>query len=454
MGKKDTPRGRKNTKSVKSSSKKQRSAAQAADQKTLVETVRAYLDALGWAQFELAEETGIPEAQLSRFLTGNRPIDRTEVARLAWALAKGTETLPSGRLPPALFGTHHGLDHLESLLQGLLIKAGFQPKAMPQTDLVWDHLVASPTMPRGKMPQGSVVAGELPGLRFGWFEWAPLAIDRQDGVMPLGLWRDIVSCLSNLLQVRPSFYKLQLSELASAIIERKVDVLMPLIKLPVRTRYMQFSQPLPRLGVGMNAVLRKTAAGSIKTPRSGSARSGKHRSAALDSQRLPQTLNEAFNAEIHALQWSQLEIGYIQAGIAEATLWEIEHQLGLRGLHSLNRRRHFMSLESGFAWAAEAPANSNEPLRCFFADALSCRIRVEESGGELAELFEENSLLAQNSRLPLAMAVHPDEALLLGSINTALSVMKEMGTLDRLLDQSRHSAQSFMKLIETRNSGD
>jgi transcriptional regulator with XRE-family HTH domain len=190
--------------------------------------LRLLLNCLGWEQKELVERTGISKSQVSAWLDPNvgRSVGPDDVCRMAAAFADGIDQRckPLGRTP--------GRGHLDCLLFGLLVIAGFPPAARYE-NIVWREQFLVTDKP-----------SQRPRIRIGWFPWVPLVKEGFTGII-----RDITFRVFEMLGVeakRLELVQVDFTDCDRLIQCRYLDLMSPMfMKFPGRTTRFHLSDVIP-----------------------------------------------------------------------------------------------------------------------------------------------------------------------------------------------------------------
>jgi ABC-type amino acid transport substrate-binding protein len=362
----------------------------------LISHLEQYLHQLGWRQADLAAAAHISQAQVSGWFTNNRSIGRSHINRIAWALANGkrkqnnTTQFPSARTDDDF----SLIDSLDGLLNQLLTDAGYSAIAGAGQDLIWARLSSEPTRV----------------LRVGWVHYPPFCSIQSSGLssVPTGLAVDVMRLIANLMGVEIAWHKFEWSELLDALKQRQIDAVCPtLMELPRRLFLASFSEPLPDIHVGLNAVINMTSRNSIRVTND-----------------------------------RKLDPGNLFVGFVEGEIGETLHTYLAPGAN-VHRYTTFQEAADDLR-----KTRDDSKIGCVVADHLLCKSLVREHPGDLTMVFTEpqepgDHRVARQSglKLTVAAAVHLDEPKLLRMINSSLRILQGAGYFEETIYRSKFAGE-------------
>ena len=224
----------------------------------------AILKGLRWSERALAYWAGIPQGQFNAWLKGTRPpLGAEEIARLAWAIAGALDgvlsmTLGDERRTAAPGDECHGQRSTprEPRRRGNL----YARPGCGRVDVIHRFLAEGTTGPEDGVWRSCFDTRTRP-LRIGWCNWPPLLEKRPDGE-PSGFARDLLNSVCGWLGATDvEWIEKPFSTLTDHLQGRSVDILgVPLLRDPRRTSDYRLTTPIPRLWVGIKAVMRDDCA--------------------------------------------------------------------------------------------------------------------------------------------------------------------------------------------------
>jgi hypothetical protein len=340
-----------------------------------------HLQKLGWTQSKLADGSGISEAQISvwRAAGSTRAIGRNHVNRIAWALASGYEenARRAGR-------SSVEVDSLETILSELLRAAGYAPTT---------------GSPEGRI--ATLLGGsERSTLTVGWVPFPPFAIPGPSG--PTGLVVKVTEYVTELMGVDIEWAKREWKELIPSLSgeeRERIHLIAPVfLKLPTRMFRARFSNSLPGIFIGVNAVIGATYREKVVS------NDPNKNHAVIDDKKLSVTL--------------------IRGEVGEA-------------LHRMIVPR--AELETSVDKAEDAceyiltnPVDkASGRFRCFVADQVTCANLSSRFPG--LQLMLTSPEVQRRVALPLSFAVLPEETKVVSVINSCLQIMEESRNFNSLL---------------------
>src|SRR5258708_1441674 len=219
------------------------------------------LTKLNCSQSRLAKLAQVNPSQLSFWLRpreskATREVGPNEVCRIAWAVAR---LIDRGQYRGP------GRGHLDVVLNSLLWLAGYS-SAISHEDVIWRKKIFSADDP----PKS---------LRVGWFEWTPFL-----GLGPTGFSKEVAEQVCSFFHRGPvQFVKVPMHLMSECLREREIDITAPvMMRFPRRLGWLRFSEPIPGIRVGFDAIFQTRrqreilATGAIEAIHSGETFQAKH----------------------------------------------------------------------------------------------------------------------------------------------------------------------------------
>ena len=233
------------------------------DRSPATDAVTKLLQFLQWSHTDLAYWSGIAQPQLSKWLNGGiTRLGPDELARISWSIAGGLDGVllsrsqarddedkrendifyidplsrpKASKSPIYLRPACSRLD----LLQSVLLRLAGYSGATEYRDMVW---------------RSCFQAGRPRPLRVGYFPWPPLLNSSNEGVV-----QKIAATVCGLLGlVNLEYIDVRFYLCEEAIRNHYIDIVSPLMMIiPGRLPWLEFSDPIPYLRVGLCGVLAK-----------------------------------------------------------------------------------------------------------------------------------------------------------------------------------------------------
>jgi len=382
--------------------------------------VSELLQNLGCQQKQLAEMAQVNPSQLSSWLRPpqaevdernasgkervKREIGPNEVCRIAWALARlidGEERGP-------------GVGHLDVILNSLLSLAGYSSQFSLQ-DVVWREKIAESTRsgPEGSedTPENTPAkARSARALRVGWFEWLPyMKMSAQ------GFSRELAEGLCSVFfQGKTEFLHVPLTEMSRALQLREIDIAAPIMtRVPRRLSWLRFSNKIPGMSCGFDAVFAKKRAADIL---------------------LPGALEEITTRQ-ETLCSRHLNLDRMRPIVAQGESSEMVLKLVTDikpdPIEPRGPTGHALDLIEGLLERSEKGR-----AELLFTLDSNCKSALDRVPGELQTLSQllgnENQDFLGSARLDFAFGVHPEEPQLLLAINESIQLLARIGYFQKL----------------------
>jgi hypothetical protein len=346
-------------------------------------TLQHHLDEIGWRQIDLVKHSQhfvsgkISRSQMSGWLGDGqaRSLTRAQINKLAFILFDGYRQQNKASYDPT---------YLEVILSELLHGAGFSLQRSMPIELAWHRI-------RDKK-----------ALRVGYISVPQLVEKRQDSVLPEGPAVEFTHLITQLMGINVEWVQqANWTSLLDAIASRTIDVICPiLVVLPARMWFLKYSRPIT------NHPCEFEVAGLV------------------DRNQIKD------NIRFRPVDTDRTIFEFDNEDITEEFLLTFVKDEASQNLAALFAPRGTIAgsasdIDEACKQILENPRTSQDneitprQIRCFLASRLVCHALAQKHR-QLACIVRSKSI--KPIKLPVAFAVHVDEARLMELINQSLGV--------------------------------
>ena len=368
--------------------------------------VAELLTFLRWTHADLAYWSGIAQPQLSKWLRGHiARLGPGELARISWAITGGLDGVLLSRSQGQQNKDEEGISYIDPLARP---KASEPPiyrrPACSQLDIILNVLLrlagySGVAEYRDMVWRSCFQAGHPRQLHIGHFPWPPLLNESNEGVVG-----EITKSVCGLLgPVVPSYSPVPFYRCEEAIRSHYIDILAPLMMIiPGRLPWLEFSDPIPYLQVGLCGVLAQRYKGDVTI---------KEENVLVPDRNSVQLVAPPREAVTLAVRNTSLT--------SEAAEYSDEEDAGAYGGHSAYLLEGLRS----------KPKSDDGRVRVVLTNSVSAEQACDRNTGLMRVEIEE----IRSLEFPLGFALSPEEPRLRRAINRAIEAMKRTKQFKTLL---------------------